>query len=100
MVELPSQMRPPVRFAFEPGWRFHSGVTALTWDRVDLGEGTVRLEPGSTKTGGASTVYVTSAVFEVLVAQMKVRKDGVPWVFPAAGGVRRITKDSATRLWS
>ncbi len=51
---LPAHLRPPLTFAYYSGWRI-SEVLALTWDRVDLSAGVVRLEPGSTKSGAGRT---------------------------------------------
>jgi integrase len=49
LAKLPDYLRPPITFAFWTGWRMHSEILPLTWDQVDLDEGTVRLWAGSTK---------------------------------------------------
>lgn len=54
-AHLAEDVAPVVRFAFTTGWRLRSEVLPLTWDRVDLTHGTVRLEPGTTKDGKART---------------------------------------------
>lgn len=46
---LSEALRPVMRFAYFTGWRVRSEVLPLTWDRVDLTAGVVRLEPGTTK---------------------------------------------------
>jgi site-specific recombinase XerD len=46
--ELPEYLKGLVTFAYKTGWRL-SEVTELTWDKVDLNQNVVRLEPGETK---------------------------------------------------
>ena len=55
---LPEDVRAVVTFAFHTGWRVRSEVLPLTWDRVDLAAGIVRLDPGTTKSGEARMFYV------------------------------------------
>ncbi len=52
--EVPAYLRPPLTFAYYSGWRI-SEVLGLTWDRVDLAAGVVRLDVGSTKSGAGRT---------------------------------------------
>lgn len=56
--QLPEYLRPVMTYAYHTGWRVRSEILPLTWDRVDLDAGTVRLEPGTTKSGEARTFYV------------------------------------------
>jgi integrase len=49
LARLPAFLRPPVTFAYYTGWRIHSEILPLTWDRIDLEAGTVRLYRGTTK---------------------------------------------------
>src|SRR5207247_6358851 len=53
--ELPAHLQPPLTFAFYSGWRV-SEVCGLTWDRVDLAAGVVRLDVGTTKSGAGRTL--------------------------------------------
>jgi integrase len=46
---LPEHLRPPISWAFYTGWRSQSEILPLTWYRVDLEAGTVRLYRGTTK---------------------------------------------------
>lgn len=91
LPHLPDFMRPPVRFAYETGWRLRSEVVPLTWDRVDLAHGTVRLDPGQSKTGEPRTFPITAELRAILEAQQAERCEGVPWVFPGRDGMGRIT---------
>jgi len=50
MAELPNYLAPVVRFAAATGWRLME-VLSLRWTAVDFAAGTIRLEPGETKSG-------------------------------------------------
>jgi integrase len=92
---LPEEsLRAVVTFAYHTGWRIPSEVLALTWDRVDLAAGIVRLEPGTTKSGEPRTFYVNGlpelkATLEAQRARTTAleRATGqiVPFVFHRAG---------------
>jgi integrase len=49
LAELPAYLRPVMTFAYLTGWRVRSEVLPLTWDRVDLDAGVIRLDPNTTK---------------------------------------------------
>jgi integrase len=50
MAELPDYLGPVVRFAAATGWRLMECLS-LQWTAVDFAAGTIRLEPGETKSG-------------------------------------------------
>ncbi len=52
--ELPSHLKPVIRFAYLTGWR-KGEILKLTWTNVDLTVGMIRLEPGTTKSGDGRT---------------------------------------------
>ena len=81
---LPSVLRPPVDFAYTYGWRKEE-VFGLTWDRVDLAGGTVRLDPGTTKNAEGRTVVLTEGVRDTLTALRAQRPKDAPWVFHRNG---------------
>ncbi len=47
-------------FGYHSGWRI-SEILGLTWDKVDLREGIVRLDPGETKNEEGRTLYLNEA---------------------------------------
>lgn len=83
---LPSDLRGPVTFAYNTGWR-KSEILGLTWDRVDLEQGTVRLEPDETKNGEARTVCLDEELLRLFKIQ-RLRRNGCRYVFHRNG--RRI----------
>jgi integrase len=81
---LPSDLRGPVTFAYYTGWR-KSEILRLTWDRVDLKEGTVRLEAGETKNSEARTIYLEEELLKLLRLQNLRRQKGCQYVFHRNG---------------
>lgn len=81
---LPDYLKSIVTFGYFSGWRI-SEILGLTWDRVDLKEGKVWLDPGETKNEEGRTFYLTRE----LIAEMKVlhreRRLGCPYVFHRDG---------------
>jgi integrase len=67
---LVTELKPFVRFAYLTGWR-KGEVQGLTWRQVDFVAGTVRLEPGTTKSGEGRTFPFASfpQLAELLHAQ-------------------------------
>jgi integrase len=54
---LPFYLRPMLTFGYMYGWR-RGEIRNLTWDKVDLNQGVVRLDPGETKNDQAREVYL------------------------------------------
>jgi integrase len=89
---LPSHLRIVVTFAYHTGWRVGE-IVGLTWDRVDLKEGMVRLEAGETKNDEARTVYLYGELQDLLKKQMAARQLACPYVFHKDGHrIRRFDK--------
>ena len=89
---LPEHLRGFITFGYKTGWRLGE-VTGLTWDKVDLKRGVVRLDPGDAKNSEPRSVAVDAEVLEVLNRQWKLRgKSGaiLPFVFLNAKGTDRI----------
>ncbi|MBI3007563.1 MAG: site-specific integrase [candidate division NC10 bacterium] len=110
-AQLPEHLRPAAAFAYKTGWRKEE-VLGLTWDRVDLQKGIVRLDPGSTKNGDGRTVVLPGDIRLVLQQQWEKARAfvlalnpdatpcnvaaAVPWAFHHGG--RRIL--SLRKAWA
>jgi integrase len=77
---LPDYVKPTVTFGYSFGWRL-SEILGLTWDRVDLKNGIVRLEAGETKNSEARTVYLDDELKAVFKGLLANRRLDVPYVF-------------------
>ena len=94
---LPEALRPMVTFAYITGWRIPSEVLTLQWRQVDLDAGTVRLDPGTTKSGEGRVIHMTGDLRAVLESQraitdayQKERGKICPWVFHRNGEQIRV----------
>lgn len=77
---VPDYLKPIVTFAYHTGWR-RAEVLNLTWDRVDLKQGIIRLDPGETKNEEARTVYMNEELSKEMKALHSDRRLGCPYVF-------------------
>ncbi len=78
---LPKADKAVAVFAFYTGWRIRSEILPLTWFQVDLDEGIVRLEPGTTKSGeGREFPFSEIPELYELLRKLKSEGDG-PEVF-------------------
>jgi integrase len=65
---------PPVQalaatIGYQTAWRIQSEVLTLTWSRVDLNTGAIRLDPGGSKNGSARTAFLEPDTLRLLVEQ-------------------------------
>ena len=91
---LPSYLKGFTTFAYKTGWR-GSEISNLTWNRIDLEGGIVRLEAGETKNDEGRTVYLDRELREVFNHQWKARKGSqklMPYVFLNNDGTDRIKR--------
>jgi len=90
---LPDYLRPVVTFAYHTGWR-KGEILGLTWDKVDMKQRTIRLEPGETKNEEARNVYMNDELFKEMQGVFSQRRLGCPYVFHHAGGqpIRKFEK--------
>ena len=81
---LPDQLKPIVTFAYHSGWR-KGEILGLTWDKVDLKQGIVRLDSGETKNDEARTLYMDEELLKEMRALHSKRRLGCPYVFHRSG---------------
>ncbi len=81
---LPAYLRPVVTFAYFTGWR-RAEILNLTWDKVELREGIVRLDPGETKNNEGRTLYLNDELLKELQLLQSKRRFGCPYVFHRDG---------------
>lgn len=55
--------------AFETAWRIRAEVLTLTWDRLDLAEGSIRLDGAHSKNGKPRTAYLSPSAMQALAEQ-------------------------------
>jgi len=89
---LRPDLRVAVSIAYTFGWRVEDEVLTLERRHVDLGAGTIRLDPGSTKNDDGRVVYLTPELTEALAMQIERVKTLertlgriIPWLFPHLG---------------
>ncbi len=75
-AKLAPALRPVVTFLYLTGWRVYSEVLTLQWRQVDFKAGTVRLDPGTTKSGEGRVFPMTLELRALLEAQ-RVHTDAV-----------------------
>jgi integrase len=85
---LPGYLKPIAAFGYFSGWRI-SEILGLTWDRVDLKEGKVWLDPGETKNEEGRTFYLTRELIEVMKTLHRNRRLDCAYVFHREGEVIR-----------
>jgi integrase len=89
-AELPERLKPLVAFGYYTGCR-RGEVLALEWSQVDLLEGMVRLEPGTTKNKRARMIPLNPELLEMFKMQKAIRDEkypSCPWVFFTPTGER------------
>ncbi len=90
---LPEDIQVAVDIAYTFGWRIRSEVLTLRRSQVDLKAGTLRLDPGTTKTGEGRVIYLTPELRGLLAQQLDrvdriAKQTGriISWVFPHLSG--------------
>jgi integrase len=81
---LSCHLKPLVTFAYHTGWRLGE-IRKLTWDKVDLKQGIIRLDPGETKNDEARMIYLNDELMKELKILHSNRRLGCPYVFHLDG---------------
>ena len=82
--KLPAYLKPVLTFGYFTGWR-KGEIFGLKWNQVDLCEGIVRLEPGTTKNNEGRTLYMEPELLEILKNLHKQRRMDCLFVFHLNG---------------
>jgi len=69
LARLPEYLRSLLTFAYYTGWRVQSEILPLTWDRVDLEAGTVRLYRGTTKNKDGRVIRLPQVLADIIEHQ-------------------------------
>jgi integrase len=97
LSRLPERYRAPIRFLHATGWREQEALR-LTWSRVDLEAGEVRLD--TSKTGAPRIVYLggSPSLRALLESLWRSRREISPYVFPGRAG-RPIDRTTLQKRW-
>ena len=81
---LSSYLKPVVSLAYHSGWRKEE-ILSRTVDKLDMNEGTIRLDSGKTKNGEGRVYYMNDEVKEDIGTALANRNPACPYLFQRDG---------------
>jgi integrase len=81
---LPSFLKPFITFGYHTGWRINE-IRNLTWDKVDMTLGVVRLHGTETKNRKGREYYLAGELLEQFKSLDESKPDDCPYVFHREG---------------